>query len=78
MVPKKKGQNLSFLFKILGKHYFSIVSHLRGGVLLAIMINLALPWRRDFKVCLYPKQNLPDFITKAKRALVLSKAFFCN
>lgn len=51
--------------------------YLSGGVLLAMMINLALPWRNVFKVCLYPKQNLPDFMTKAKRALVDSKAFFC-
>lgn len=61
------------------KLYFSIVVsfYLSGGVLLAMMINLALPWRNVFKVCLYPKQNLPDFMTKAKRALVDSKAFFC-
>lgn len=53
-------------------------NYLRGGVLLAMMINLALPWRNVFNVCLQPRQNLPDFMTKAKRALVDSKAFFCR
>lgn len=63
-----------FKWKFFGKTLF-LKSHLSGGVLLAMMINLAFPWRIDFKVCLYPKQNLPDFITKAKRALIRSKAF---
>lgn len=52
------------------------VSHLSGGVLLAMMINLALPCLNDFNVWLYPRQYLPDFITRAKRALVLSNARF--
>lgn len=30
-----------------------------------------------FKVCLYPKQYFPDFITNARRLLMLSIAFFC-
>lgn len=40
------------------KRYFSIVNsliwfhYLSGGVLLAMMINFALPWRNVFKVCL--------------------------
>lgn len=50
--------------------------YLRGGVLFAMMINLAFPWRRVLSVCLYPRQYLPDFITSARRALILSKAFF--
>lgn len=52
--------------------------YLSGGVLLAMIISLALPWRRVFSVCLYPRQYLPDFITSAKWELMLSKAFFCK
>lgn len=53
-------------------------NYLRGGVLLAMMISLALPWRRVLRVCLYPRQYLPDFITNAKWELMDSNAFFCK
>lgn len=51
-------------------------SHLRGGVLLAIITSLDLPWRRVFSVWRRPRQYLPDFITNARRELMLSIAFF--
>ena len=50
-------------------------AYLRGGVLLAMMTNLALPYRKVSKVFLYPNWNLPDFITKANLLLMDSTVF---
>jgi hypothetical protein len=52
--------------------------YLRGGVLLAMITNLDFPWRRVLRVWRKPRQYLPDFITKDRRELILSTAFFCN
>ena len=43
-----------------------------------MITNLDLPWRRVLRVCRSPRQYLPDFITSAKRELMLSMAFFCR
>jgi hypothetical protein len=39
-------------------------------------MSLAFPWRRVFKVDLYPRLYLPLFMTKAKRELMVSVDFF--
>lgn len=39
------------------------------------MTSLALPWRRDLSVSLYPRQTFPDFMTRANLALIDSIAF---
>ena len=52
--------------------------YLRGGVLLAMITNLDLPCRKVLRVWRKPRQYLPDFITKDRRELMLSTAFFCN
>lgn len=51
-------------------------SHLRGGVLLAIITSLAFPCLRVFNVCLNPSTHFPDFITSWSLLLMLSIAFF--
>lgn len=55
---------------------FPLNIYLSGGVLLAMMTNLALPWRSVFRVCLYPKTYFPLFITRARRELIFSILFF--
>jgi hypothetical protein len=42
----------------------------------AININLALPFRSDLTVCLYPKMAFPDFITSLRRLFTESCDFF--
>ena len=58
-----------------GLKYIQI--YLKGGVLFAIITNFAFPWRRVSSVFLYPRVYLPDFITRARRELMDSTAFFC-
>ena len=53
-------------------------TNLSGGALFARMTSLALPRRNDLSVDRYPKVYLPLFITRAKRVLTLSMAFFYN
>lgn len=51
-------------------------SHLNGGALLARMTSLAFPSLRVLMVDRYPRVYLPLFITRARRELMLSMAFF--
>lgn len=51
-------------------------TYFKGGVLLAMITNFALPCLSAFKVCLFPKTYFPDFITRASLELMLSMAFF--
>ena len=57
---------------------YSTSDFLKCGQLEAIRIILALPFRRAFKVCLYPKMALPDFITSLRRLFIESCCFFCT
>lgn len=59
-------------------NYEAIGQYLRGGVLLAMITSLAFPILRVLSVCLYPRQYLPLFITRAKRELMPSEDFFYN
>lgn len=69
-----------FTFPIVLKYATSIMSvvlsHVRGGALLASIINFALPCRNDFNVDFNPRVYLPLFITSARRELMLSICFF--
>jgi len=40
-----------------------------------MITSLALPERRDLRVDLYPRVTFPDFITSARRELMLSEVF---
>ena len=57
-----------------GKKMFT---YLNGGVLFAMMTNFAFPCLRVSRVFLYPNVYLPDFMTRARRELMDSTAFFC-
>lgn len=62
--------------KIIFATHERLMTYLRGGALLARMTNLAFPSRRVLMVERYPRVYLPLFITRARRELMLSIAFF--
>ena len=53
-----------------------MTAYLSGGALLARMMSLAFPSRRDLRVERQPRLNLPLFITRASLVLMDSIAFF--
>jgi len=50
--------------------------YLSWGVLFEMITSFALPCRSVLRVDLYPNVNFPLFITRARRELILSIAFF--
>lgn len=55
---------------------FEHLYYLSWGVLFEIITSFALPCRSVLRVDLYPSVNFPLFITRARRELILSIAFF--
>ena len=70
-LKRKKGIWLVFIDSL--DIYYIISMFIRD--ILTIMTSFALPLRRDLRVDLYPRVTLPDFMTSARRELMLLASF---